>query len=81
MNWENIRNKNLHWEGLKLMYQDILLTELIPSKVYKNHYHLKFHWRDEPTPELFNIFNARENARTYSLQHCPESLRQPRGEV
>lgn len=56
----------LHWEGTKLFFQDQWLTELVPSEI-KNHYHLQFYWRDAPTPEFFNIVNARENARIYSL--------------
>lgn len=57
----------LHWEDYKLYFQDQFMVELIPSSKYEKHYHLKFMWRDEPTPEFFNIFNARENARLIAL--------------
>lgn len=74
MNLANIRNRHLHWEDHKLFYSKMLLTELIPHEKYEKHYHLKFYWRDEKTPEFFNIYNARENARVYSLQHMSQSL-------
>lgn len=67
----NIRQKNLHWEEDKLFYKKKLLTELIPHETIPDHYHLKFFWRDEKTPEFFNKTNARENARLYSIQRVP----------
>jgi hypothetical protein len=73
MKAENVRNRHLHWEDKKLYLKEKLLTELIPNETYGNHYHLKFFWRDEKTPEFFNIFNARENARLYSLQKMSQS--------
>lgn len=79
MNLENVRNKDLHWEGNNLFYNEMLLTELIPHDVHENHYHLKFFWRDEKTPEFFNIVNARENARMYSLQRLPTASYSPVG--
>lgn len=57
----------LHWEENKLFFQEQELVELIPSEMEK-HWHLKFIWRDTPTSEFFNIFNARENARIYALR-------------
>lgn len=56
----------LHWEDNKLFFQQQEIVELIPSKIEK-HYHLKFIWREEKTPEIFNIFNARENSRRIAL--------------
>lgn len=73
MNLADVRNKDLHWEDNKLYFREMLLTELIPHDSYEKHYHLKFSWRDEKTPEFFNIFNARENARMCSLRRLPES--------
>lgn len=76
MELKNVRNKDLHWEENKLFYQECLLAELIPHDVYENHYHLKFYWREEKTPEFFNLTNAKENARSYSLQRLPQSHRE-----
>lgn len=73
MKLEDVRNKDLHGEGNKLYFRKILLTELIPHGTIEKHYHLKFYWREEKTPEFFNIYNARENARTMSLRRLPES--------
>ncbi len=73
MKLENVRNRHLHWEGDKLYLKDKVLTELIPHDTVPKHFHLKFYWRDEKTPEFFNIFNARENARLYSLQKMSQS--------
>lgn len=56
----------LHWEENKLYFQDQWLVEIVPSK-YEKQYHLQFYWRDEPTVEFFNVFNARENARRFAL--------------
>lgn len=55
------------WEDLKLYHQGKFMVELILSEKYEKHYHLKFMWRDEATPEFFNIINARENAKRFSL--------------
>ncbi len=81
MKLENVRNKDLHWEDKKLFYKDTLLTELIPHDTVENHYHLKFFWRDEKTPEFFNLTNARENARMYSLQRLPTASPVALGDV
>lgn len=60
----------LRWEdGKKLFFSDELQVELIPHEVYEKHYHLKFRWRDEPTPEFFNIHNAKDNAMRITLFH------------
>lgn len=79
MKLENVRNRNLHWEEDKLFYKEMLLTELIPHDTYENHYHLKFFWREDKTPEFFNKINARENARVYSLQRLPTASYSPVG--
>lgn len=55
------------WKGLKLFFECERMVELIPHEVYEKHYHLKFCWRDEQTPEFFNIFNARENSMRIAL--------------
>lgn len=73
MKLADVRNKDLHWEGNKLFFREMLLTELISHDTIEKHYHLKFFWRDEKTPEFFNIQNARENARMYSLRRLPQS--------
>lgn len=57
----------IHWEDDVLYFQDQWLVKLIPSQKYEKHYHLQFHWRNEPTPEFFNKQNAMENAGIYSL--------------
>jgi len=57
----------LSWKDLKLMFNKKILVELIPSEKYEKHYHLKFCWREEKTPEFFNIFNAKENSRRIAL--------------
>lgn len=68
MQTENLRRRHLHWEGLKLFYSEALLVELIAHEKHENHYYLKFFWREEETPEFFNLTNAKENAVVYSLQ-------------
>ena len=60
-------NEVLSWKEYDLYFQDNLLVTLVPSTKYLDHYHLKFIWRDKITPEFFNIFNARENARRIAL--------------
>lgn len=70
----NLRQRHLHWEGDKLFYRKKLLTELIPHDSVPNHYHLKFFWRNEKTPEFFNKTNARENARLYSIHNVSLEL-------
>lgn len=54
-------------KGLKIFFEDELKVELVPHEKYENHYHLKFAWRDEKTPEFFNIVNAVENAKRITL--------------
>lgn len=43
MKLEDVRNKNLHWEGNKLYFRKILLTELIPHDTVEKHYHLEYY--------------------------------------
>lgn len=62
-----------------LIFQERAVCSLVPHKTIPNHYHLKFDWRDGPTPEFFNITNAKENARVYCRRHYEENLPQPRG--
>jgi len=63
-----------HWEGDHLIFQGRSVCYLVKDENHKDHYHLKFEWRDEPTPEFFNIVNARENARVYCRRHIEETL-------
>lgn len=69
-----IGNKELFWKrkkgrlSLELFFRKKLIAKLIPHKDIKNHYHIKFKWRDKPTPEFFNLSNARENTRIYVLR-------------
>lgn len=72
MKLENVRNRDLHWEGLNLCYQKGTWVRLVPDDKYPEMYHLEFKWRNfAKTPEMFNIINARENARVYTLQRMP----------
>lgn len=59
--------ERLRWKDEKLYHQKKYMGELIPHEIYPNHYHLKFAWRDEATPEFFNIFNAKENLMRFAL--------------
>lgn len=59
---------------MDLKFGKEVVTTLVPHSTIPNHYHLKFYWRDEKTPEFFNIVNARENARIYSSRHVQERL-------
>ena len=59
--------ERFRWEGRKLYHQKKYMGELIPHEIYPNHYYLKFMWRDEATPEFFNIFNAKENFMRFAL--------------
>lgn len=59
--------ERFHWDGMELYHEGIFMAELIPSEKWDKQYHLKFMWRDEPTPEFFNIFNARENCKRCAL--------------
>lgn len=70
----HLARKDFNWDGMDLIFQRRAICSLVPHEIYANHYHLKFEWRDEKTPEFFNIFNARENARIYSSRHVQESL-------
>lgn len=70
----HLARKDFTWDGMDLMFQGRAVTSLVTHETIPNHYHLKFEWRDEKTPEFFNIFNARENARLYSARHVQESL-------
>lgn len=80
-----MRQRDLKWKEKKLYNKDQLLVELIPHEVYPKMYHLKFCWREDKTPEFFNIINAKENTRIYAAQHFQYdvvcSLYEPRGEV
>lgn len=70
----HLARKDFHWEENHLIFQRRSVCYLVEDKNHKNHYHLKFYWRDEPTPEFFNIVNARENARIYCTRHEQERL-------
>lgn len=62
-----------HWEDLNLIFQKRTVATLIPHATFPSHWHLKFEWRDTPTPEFFNIFNARENCRLICRKHYEET--------
>jgi len=70
----NLSHKQFHWEDMDLIFQDRVIASLIPHEKYEKHWHIKFEWRNEKSPEFFNIFNARENARIYCLKHYQEKL-------
>lgn len=67
-----------NWNGMDLIFQKRTVCRLIPHKTIPAHWHLKFDWKDEPTPEFFNIFNARENARNICRRKYEETLSEPR---
>lgn len=69
-----LADKEFTWNGDDLMFQREIICSLVKHKTIEKHWHLKFSWRDEKTPEFFNIFNARENARVYSRKHAQGSL-------
>lgn len=71
-----LARKDFHWEGDHLIFQGRSVCYLVKDENHENHWHLKFLWRDEPTPEFFNIVNARENAREYCRKHYQETLRE-----
>lgn len=78
-----ISQEELSWLRFKdLVYKGKTVASLVLSKDYPEMYHLKFYWRDEPTPEFFNIIHARENTRRIVRQHLmqdsQEKLCQPR---
>lgn len=58
---------DLKWEYKVLYFGERELARLVPHAEYPYHWHIKFHHRDEPTPEFFNIFNAKENASRIAL--------------
>jgi len=64
-----LASKDFNWNKDDLMFQSKVVCSIIKHETIPNHYHLKFCWRDEKTPEFFNIINARENARLYSRWH------------
>lgn len=64
-----IGQDRLSWKFKKLYYKDKLLAELIPHDSYPNMWHVKFYWREDKTPEYFNLVNAKENSRIYALYH------------
>lgn len=69
-----LAHKEFHWEGDHLIFQNKSVCYLVKDEDHKDHWHLKFAWRNEPTPEFFNRTNAMENARVYSLKHSQQSL-------
>lgn len=71
------KREDFHWdEDNDLIYQGRAVCSLVKHETIPNHYHLKFEWRDEKTPEFFNIYNARENARVYCRRKQEETLRE-----
>jgi hypothetical protein len=55
------------WKDKSLYFEKTKMVELIPHEKFPKMYHLKFKWRDEPTPEFFNSINAKENAQRFTL--------------
>ena len=70
----HLKRNDFNWDDDDLIFQERAVCSLVKHETIPKHYHLKFEWRDEKTPEFFNIFNARENARLYSAQHEQERL-------
>ena len=70
--------KEFTWDGWDLMFQGKPMATLIPHKDVLRHYHIKFSWRDEPTAEFFNIVNAMENARIYSVGYVNKDVNEAR---
>lgn len=68
----HLSRKDFTWDGYDLMFQNRAVCTLVPHESVENHWHLKFEWRDEKTPEFFNVTNARENARIYCAEHEQE---------
>lgn len=73
----------LSWKDNKLYFQNKVYVELIPNEKYNFMFHLKFKWRSEKTPEIFNKTNAKENSMIYLIHrlnydawqsHLPASL-------
>lgn len=52
----------LKWKGLNLFFRKKKYVTLIPHETYPKMYYLKFFWREEKTPEYFNIIWSRENS-------------------
>ena len=72
-----IGNKELTWDkDNDLIYQERTIVSLVPHEIHPKMWHLKFCWRDEKTPEFFNIFNARENARRFALSHLNQKAQE-----
>lgn len=74
-----------YWDRHDLRFENRTVAYLVPSEIYENHYHIKFEWRDEPTPEIFNLTNAKDNARRICQRRMnkdtEEKLSQPRTDV
>lgn len=59
-----------HWDADgDLIFEGRALVSLVPHENIPKHYRLKFCWRDSPTPEFFNIINAKENSMRIALYH------------
>lgn len=71
----HLSHKEFNWdEDNDLIFQKRAVCSLVKHETIPAHWHLKFEWRDEKTPEFFNIFNARENARLICRKHYEETL-------
>ena len=68
-----LADKEFTWRDKDLIFRGEVICSLVPHQVVPNHWHLKFQWRHDKTPEFFNIFNARENARLYSRWHAQQT--------
>lgn len=70
----HLKRRDFHWEGDHLIFQNKSVCYLVKDENHEDHWHLKFYWRNEPTPEFFNIVNAQENAIVYCQRHEEEKL-------
>lgn len=71
--------RELSWDKTKvhLIFRGKPIASLVPCKEYEKHYHIKFSWREKETPEFFDLTNARENARIYSLATLNNNIKKP----
>lgn len=75
---ELARNEFKWKDRRELKFENRTVCKLIPHNAHKNHYHLKFEWRAENTPEFFNLTNAKENGWSVCRKHYQEKLLEPR---
>lgn len=59
--------RHTKWNKNRLTFNGKTVVELVPHDTVPKHWHLKFAWRDEKTPEFFNLTNAKCNARDITI--------------